>query len=187
MRLAPLLSAACLALATLDAAGGDLVRAARDGRVAAATVILFESGISLRAPMTEAELRRRGCTFTVAFKPAKLAALAEILERELRAEPGHDGVADQLRNIVYLRLLDGTAYRYALTDEVGGAGGAETVHAWADTYAGDGRALVAGPELLRALRAWAGSGTGRMNFRPACLEERFGGRDGPGPDATGAR
>ena len=180
MRFASLWMATCLGLAALDAAGQDLARAARDGQIASARVILFESGIQFRMPMNETNLQRWGCTFTVSFKPDKMADLVDLLERNLRVEPGHEGFPDQLRNIVYVRLLDGTRYRYALTDEVGGPGAKGTVYAWVDTYHGDGLPLVAGAQLLRELRTWAASDTGRMNFRPACLENRFGNEKVPG-------
>lgn len=68
MRHAVLLAATLLGLGTPQATGADLARAARDGQIASARVILFESFVSFRMATNETTLQRMGCTFTVSFR-----------------------------------------------------------------------------------------------------------------------
>jgi len=139
-------------------------------QIASATVVLYPSGIFPRAPLTEALLALQGCTFTTDGDPAKHLALAGILNRRLSAGPDGDGFPNQLRNLVYLQLHDGARLRYTLTDEYDAQG---RVYGWVDSYAGDGRPLVAGRELLFDLRDWAAGVTDRKNFNEECLAKRI--------------
>jgi len=135
-------------------------------QIASATVVLFPSGIFLQAPMTEALLALQGCTFRTAGDTAKLVALAGILNRRLSAGAPGDGFPNHLRNLVYLQLRDGARLRYTLTDEYGAQG---RVYGWVDSYAADGRPLLAGHELLFDLRDWAAGVPDRKNFSEECL------------------
>jgi len=116
--------------------------------------------------MTEPVLALQGCTFRTAGDATKHVALAGILNRRLLAGAPGDGFPNQLRNLVYLQLRDGARLRYTLTDEYGAQG---RVYGWVDSYAGDGRPLLAGRELLSDLRDWAAGVTHRKNFSEECL------------------
>jgi len=166
MRLAASLLLLCLGSVDAPAAQASS-RTPLDGEeIVSATVVLFPSGIDTRAPLTEALLALQGCTFTTAGDAARHVALAGILNRRLTDGPEGDGFPNHLRNLVYLRLRDGARVRYTLTDEYDAQG---RVYGWVDSYAGDGRPLVAGRELLFDLRDWAAGGADRNNFRTECL------------------
>lgn len=166
MRLAASLLLLCLGTGELPAALASS-RAPLDGEaIVSATVVLFPSGIDTRAPLTEALLALQGCTFTTAGDTARHVALAGILNRRLADGVEGDGFPNHLRNLVYLRLRDGARLRYTLTDEYDAQG---RVYGWVDSYAGDGRPLVAGRELLFDLRDWAAGVTDRKNFSAECL------------------
>ncbi len=164
MRLVATLLLLCLESSMVQASP----RAPLDGeQIVSATVVLYPSGVFTRAPLTEALLALQGCTFMAAGDAAKLTALAGILNRRLVA--GADGFPNHLRNLVYLQLRDGARLRYTLTDEYDAQG---RVYGWVDSYAGDGRPLVAGRELLFDLRDWAAGVTDRKNFSEECLDKR---------------
>ena len=166
MRLAGSLLLLCLGSSMVQASP----RMPLDGeQIVSATVVLYPSGVDTRAPLTEALLALQGCTFTAAGDAAKLAALAGILDRRLSDGPDGDGFPNHLRNLVYLQLRDGARLRYTLTDEYDAQG---RVYGWVDSYAGDGRPLVAGREMLSDLRDWAAGVTDRKNFSEECLDKR---------------
>jgi hypothetical protein len=168
MRLAAILLSLCLGSFMLEAQATQASsEASLDGeQIASATVVLFPSGIFLRSPMTEAWLALQGCTFRTAGDTDKHVALAGILNRRLTAGAPGDGFPNQLRNLIYLQLRDGARLRYTLTDEYGAQG---RVYGWVDSYAADGRPLLAGPELLFDLRDWAAGVPDRKNFSEECL------------------
>ncbi|MDY0973703.1 hypothetical protein SOM61_01915 [Massilia sp. CFBP9012] len=168
MRLAASLLLLCLGSVGAPAAQA-FARTPLDGeQIASATVVLYPSGIYPRAPLTESGLARQGCTFTTTGDSARHVALAGILNRRLADGPEGDGFPNHLRNLVYLQLRDGSRLRYTFTDEYDAQG---RVYGWVDSYAGDGRPLVAGRELLFDLRDWAAGVPDRKNFRTECLDK----------------
>lgn len=168
MRLAATLLSLCLGsfIAEALAARASSEMPLDGEQIASATVVLFPSGIFTRAPLTEAVLAQRGCTFKTAGATAKHVALAGILNRRLSAGAPGDGFPNHLRNLIYLQLRDGARLRYTLTDEYDAQG---RVYGWVDSYAGDGRPLLAGHELLFDLRDWAAGVSDRKNFSEECL------------------
>lgn len=166
MRLAASLLLFCLGSVGAPAAHASSRALLDGGQIVSTTVVLYPSGIYPRAPLTEARLALQGCTFMTAGDTPEHAALAGILNRRLTDGPQGDGFPNHLRNLVYLRLRDGSRLRYTFTDEYDAQG---RVYGWVDSYAGDGQPLVAGRELLFDLRDWAAGVSGRQNFRAECL------------------
>jgi hypothetical protein len=134
------------------------------GSVVKVTLILTPTNIQTRAPLSESDLARIGCTF-LSTQALEKESILRILKTGVKdSEKARDF---KLRNAIYIENSDGTRAKVLLSDAYYAK---EEVQGEIQISSMTGiKPITAQKSFLTELREWASKNKNRKNFSSDCL------------------